>query len=50
LDYFLPSKTSDSPPIVLADPSKARKLLGWQAELTPERILLEIVYHKLKEN
>ena len=50
LDYFLHSKTSDSPPIVLADPSKAKKLLGWQAELTPESILLEIVSHKLKEN
>ena len=50
LEYFLHSKDSDSPPIVLADPSKAKRLLGWEAELTPEEILVEIISHKLKEN
>ena len=50
LDFFLHPKASDSPRIVLADPSKAKKLLGWQAKLTPERILLEIISHKLRED
>jgi GDPmannose 4,6-dehydratase len=50
LDYFLHPIASASPPIVMADPSKAKKLLGWQAEITPVRILLEIISHKMKEN
>jgi GDPmannose 4,6-dehydratase len=50
LDDFLHPEVSHSPPIVLADPSKAKKLLGWQAELTPEEILVEIISNKLREN
>jgi GDP-D-mannose dehydratase len=50
LDDFLHPKISDSTPIVLADPSKAKMLLGWQAELTPEEILVEIISNKLREN
>ena len=48
LDNFMHASTSGSPSIVLADPGKAKTLLGWQAELKPEEILLEMIFDKMR--
>jgi GDPmannose 4,6-dehydratase len=48
LDLFKQPSTLEVSPIVEADPKKANELLGWKTESTPEKILIEMITHKLK--
>jgi GDP-D-mannose dehydratase len=49
LEMFKQSDTLDASPIVEADPRKANKWLGWKTEWSPEKILTEMIAHKLEE-
>jgi GDP-D-mannose dehydratase len=48
LETFKQAGTLDVLPIVEADPKKANELLGWKTEWSPERILAEMIAHKLE--
>jgi len=48
LDTFKQAGTLDVSPIVEADPRKANELLGWKTEWSPEKILTEMIAHKLE--
>ena len=48
LDMFRQPSTLNISPIVESDPRKAYKLLGWKAVSSPEKILAEMITHKLR--
>jgi len=48
LEMFKQSDTLDASPIVEADPRKANQWLGWKTEWSPEKILTEMIAHKLE--
>jgi GDPmannose 4,6-dehydratase len=48
LDLIRHPSNLDIPPIVEANPRKAYELLGWKTKSSPEKILSEMIAHKLK--
>ena len=48
LDDFRRSEFLDPSTCIKANPYKAKKLLGWEAKISPEDILEEIILHKLR--